>query len=246
MSLVKTFAPRRPFATQTESKDGKRAVAATSRFNSEAHLVQAFTEFVRAENVLYAAHEIDCAHGVADIVLFERNERANSNANVQYLSPQWAYGLTLVPYRKIFSTWDFSDLTHLSQRAARNVLAGFVDAGFVRRSSRCADEWIKFRQPQPIARELIAVEAKLKDWRRAAYQAARYQHFAHFSWVLLDTARAAPAVGNIDHFLNRNLGLALFDSENGLQIICRPRKQAPRSPNKFWKANVTLASAMFS
>ncbi len=242
MSLAKTLAPKNISSNQNQFEGSKFEVVATARFTSEAELVNAFTEFVNTENLLYAAHEVDCAHGIADIVLFERSERVNKNGRVQHLSPQWAYGLTLVPYRKAFTTSDFSALTRLSKRAAREVLSNFVDAGFVRRSNRVTDSWIKFRQPKPIAKELIAVEAKLSNWKRAAYQAARYQHFAHFSWVLLDTARAKPAIENIGHFVNRNLGLALFDSERGLQIVCRPIKKPPRSPNKFWRANVTLAS----
>jgi hypothetical protein len=34
-------------------------------------------------------------------------------------------------------------------------------------------------QPEPVAKKIVAIEAKLRDWRRALYQAA--QHVAYAS-----------------------------------------------------------------
>src|SRR4051812_28310029 len=58
---------------------------------------------------------------------------------------------------------------------------------------------------------IIAVEAKLKDWKYALHQAYRNTSFAHQSFVLLPKVMAMAAACFIGEFEKRGVGLCYLD-----------------------------------
>jgi hypothetical protein len=99
-------------------------------------------------------------------------------------------------------------------------------------------------QPQPIALEFVAIEAKLRDWRRALFQAARHRSYAHQSWVLLDSSSALPAIQNLARFRTLNIGLATASRSGAIHIRLRPRSLAPFDPIALWHANFEVLSRL--
>jgi hypothetical protein len=85
----------------------------------------------------------------------------------------------------------------------------------------------------PVARWIVAVEAKRRDWARALSQADRYRRFANRSVVVMDAAVAA----------DRALARAQADGEVGLAVLARecerltplflPPWRRPRSEFEF-------------
>jgi hypothetical protein len=149
------------------------------------------------------------------------------------IAPQWAFALRELPYRRKFTTDSFAELTGASRKTALGVLRTFEAAGFCE-LGRGAHSWMKIRQPLPVASQIIAVEAKLSDWRRALSQAYRYLDFATESWVLLDAANVAPALKNVADFRRLNVGLAALAPNNRVRKLFTPLKQAPKSPVRHW------------
>jgi hypothetical protein len=91
----------------------------------------------------------------------------------------------------------------------------------------------------PIAEETIAIEAKLRDWRRGFLQANRYKSFANKVYLAIPAERGHL----VDQRLLRrhNVGLILFDTKTThLQEIIRPRFAKPRNKTKH-----SLASEFF-
>jgi hypothetical protein len=76
----------------------------------------------------------------------------------------------------------------------------------------------------------FAVEAKLKNWKRALQQAYRYKWFAEYSYVVLDAHYSNVAIRNIDSFKKYNVGLASITSEGKLVRHFNPRRQQPFDP----------------
>ena len=74
---------------------------------------------------------------------------------------------------------------------------------------------------------VMAIELKLSNWRRALFQAFRYRSFAEISIVVLDHARVAPALRNIDRFQNANIGLMSIDRPGKIYIHFRPTSETP-------------------
>jgi hypothetical protein len=82
---------------------------------------------------------------------------------------------------------------------------------------------------RPILRT-CAFEFKRANWKRALVQAFRYASFAHYSYVLLDSAHSRPAICSIDTFRSANIGLLTVDTLGNITWHHRPKFQSPYSP----------------
>ena len=89
---------------------------------------------------------------------------------------------------------------------------------------------------------VIAIEAKLLDWKLALHQAYRNTCFAHRSFVLLpkDAALAAAIFGV--EFERRKVGLCYIDDAN-LIILCDSPSMSPLEP---WLASQAISQVRLS
>lgn len=177
--------------------------------------------------------EVESANGIADVIHVHLRKDWQRSAAIGKIAPQWAFALRGLPYRRVFTTSLFADLTGASHKTAISVLRTFEKAGFCRQGVR-AHCWQKIKQPVQLASHIVAIEAKLANWRRALAQAYRYLDFATESWVLLDSVNAAPAIRNIAMFRRLNIGLAVIGRETPVRRLFVPSKQEPKSPIRHW------------
>lgn len=77
--------------------------------------------------------------------------------------------------------------------------------------------------------EIWCFEGKLRDWKRALYQATRYRAFAHRSFVVMPENAVWPAESQVHQFRLARVGLLALDSAGWIQMITSPRPQQPRS-----------------
>ena len=87
---------------------------------------------------------------------------------------------------------------------------------------------------RPVAREIWAVEAKLKNWFQGMCQAKRYQHFAHKTYLAIaalyrDRVRDAM-------LREHNVGLIVV-SNDAAKIVFHPIRREPRSEELFLMTN---------
>jgi len=80
----------------------------------------------------------------------------------------------------------------------------------------------------------IAIEFKLKNWKRALSQAFKYRSFANLSFVILDNAFIKPALKNIELFEKSNIGLISYDGNNVI-FHHRPSNKTPFSKTQSEK-----------
>jgi len=76
---------------------------------------------------------------------------------------------------------------------------------------------------------VVAVELKLKAWRRALSQAIKYRNFSNESYIILPDEHLGPALRKPHLFHNSGIGLASFDSVGGLRIHIHSRPYRPFS-----------------
>ncbi len=84
----------------------------------------------------------------------------------------------------------------------------------------------------------VAIELKLKDWKRALIQAFRYRSFANYVLVVLDEYYIDNARRNLSRFYKSNVGLASFNKSGELKIILSSREAEPFSEScrsKMWE-----------
>jgi hypothetical protein len=183
--------------------------------------------------------EFDATNGIADIVQVRLRRDWRANLALGRIFPRWAYALRQIPYRRCFSTANFAELTGTTRKTALGILNHFERLKFCGRAQR-RETWIKRKQPVPLVNEIVAIEAKLGDWRRALGQAYRHLDYAHRSWVLLDASRATRAIENLNKFRRLNVGLITLLPGQRPRIWLRPVAREPRSRLRFWHANSEL------
>ncbi len=76
---------------------------------------------------------------------------------------------------------------------------------------------------------VIAVEVKLRAWRRALSQATKNRNFSNESYVILDYENIDSALKNKRLFINSGIGLASFSSNGTFQIHLASRPLLPLS-----------------
>lgn len=184
--------------------------------------------------------EFDSSNGIADIALYQLRKDWKKNAQLGAIHPRWAYALSQLPYRRYFTTEDFSNFTATNKSTAGSALRSYAAAGYCELSP-VNKKWIKYKQPSLITNKVYAVEAKLRDWKRALKQANRYRDYAHQSWVLLDEKNVNPAYKNIEQFKRLGIGLASISTEGYVNRISVPRDECPKLPIAQWHANAEIA-----
>ena len=212
-------------------------------FLSEFDMVQQFEETVDTyyPGLFSRTLEFDSENGIADIVLYKVNTNYEAHVGLSEINPRWALTLRKLPYRKYFYLEEFQELTRCSRSSARKAIESFCRAGYCEESV-ISEKWIKFRQPSLILKDVVAIEAKLSNWKRALQQARRYLDYANQSWVLIEEKSQKAAEANKFHFVNANIGLASISVEGNIQLLHHPEKSQPRSEFAQWYMNAKIAS----
>jgi len=209
-------------------------------FASEAELVAMirglFAEH-SSERWLWIA-ELVSPSGIADLAAV-RLASGQRTGELHRVPARWLYALKSLPTAP-FSLEDFAALTNVSSSAARVALKSYQDAGFCVYAGD-KGTWTKVRDPSPVAEKIIAIEAKLSDWRRALYQASRYTDYATQSWVVLDSKAFPSARLHLDEFQHRGIGLAGVSFTGEFEIACSAQSRGPRLPQRFWQANAEIS-----
>ncbi len=221
--------------------DSKYHVKTTENFSLELDLVENFHEYLRASfsKKHLVEKEVNCDFGIADLVMFKTKKITNNNFNLSLVSPDWAFSLRKLQYRKIFSTEEFSHLAGVSIKSASQALKEFCLAHYCERISN--DRWRKIMQPTLVSDYIVSYEAKLKNWKRALWQACRYKTFSNESWVVLDSINEKPAIKNIQCFIDFNIGLASVSKTGTVNVYYQPKAEQHQSDIALWKANALIA-----
>ena len=183
--------------------------------------------------------ELVSPSGIADLAAVRLVPGWRNMDELHRLPPRWLYALKSLPVEP-FRVEDLANLANVTPSAARGVLKSYADCGFcVYRAEQ--GTWIKQRDPSPVAERIIAIEAKLSDWRRALYQASRYLDYANQSWVVLDSKAFANARLHVDEFQHRGIGLAGVSPTGEFEVACTAAFRTPRLPQRFWQVNAKIS-----
>jgi hypothetical protein len=214
-------------------------------FNSELELVDQFESLLNkvGKKNTHIEREFNCGFGIADAVIFKYKNKSE-HFKLSQLSTEWAYTLKVLPYRINFTLEDLQELSGTSLYACNKAISNFIHSGYCEKTH--SNKFIKMFQPKPCISYSLAVEAKLRDWKKALYQASRYRTFSNQSWVLMDRRFSKPAIKNISEFKKRNIGLASFSTNGSLECHFIPTNQKPACELAHWRANTMLAKRLIA
>lgn len=231
--------------SSTIGNDSVHTGARARRFLSEEFLVSTFVSTLASlpgYTKRYVLREFESANGVADVIAFDSDVDKEHVLALAAVSARWAYALYRLPVGECFSLDDFSAFAGVSSQRARAVLKEFVVAGFC---EQVQSKWVKRIELKPISTHIHAIEGKLRDWKRALWQAYRYLDYATRSWVVLDHAAIRPARENLAEFKRLNVGLACVSPTGEVEVVYDSCLPDPRDDLRFWHANAAIARRLY-
>lgn len=174
------------------------------------------------------------ASGTPDVVFLEFDEDEYERRERLGLGPVRNYGevdVLLALRDRSLSVGALSQAVGLTPAHLRRAtLPVLRDAGWVESNGR---ECSALQPIRPLARWIVAVEAKRRDWRRALDQATRYRRFANRAVVVLDATANLDAARQ-EAEIDGALGLVSVDAHRQkLRRLVLPRWHAPSSFLEF-------------
>ena len=164
-----------------------------------------------SNNYDFILEEFDSYNGIPDMVLGSFCSKVQSR--LQYCSVDCNWVAPLANFRKndVVSIANFSEKFGITKRKATQVINQYQVAGYLEKIDTSTFEVV--REYEIMTNAIISIEGKLKNWRRAIFQAQRYKRFSNLSFVLLEESHSNPAVKNIDLFKNANIGLVTMRND---------------------------------
>lgn len=110
------------------------------------------------------------------------------------------------------------------ESSVRRSIDGLVQAGIVLSED---DSYVMSAPWRSVLPEIVTVEAKVGDWRRALNQAVRNQLFAHRSFVALPSGVAARAKDD-ETFGQYGIGILSVEKCDSVRVLRHARRATPR------------------
>jgi len=190
-----------------------------------------------------AQREVSVGYGIADLVLVKKNKvnskhcriRKNNRQLSPLLSEEYFKTLKCLPdennQKKPVEFKYLAEKSNLSKSYLRyQILRKLEKFGYIKRVGE--NHYFKVNGWLPIAKELIAIEAKLKNWKRGAIQANRYRAFAHR--VYLAIPKETEHLVNLSFLKEHGIGLIVLDTKNEQKrIILQSQAITPIDEYKF-------------
>ncbi len=177
----------------------------------------------------HTKREIDAGHGIADLVLTQLDIkqcelRKNNEQGMPLLKSKYFLTLSFIPdFKENKSPVGIDylvDKTHISKNYLKyHILKELEEYGYV--ISVKDKVYLKVNGWIPLAKNVIAIEAKLKDWRSGLLQAIRYFSFADQVYLAIPNTVKVKK----EQFRHFGVGLISFDTEKRQpKIVVKAKK----------------------
>lgn len=196
----------------------------SSPFNSEQSLikivVKEINKFITGEAIvstelIIGAGRVDI---VAAIVIDKKSLYQPAISDVE------AYILSLLHYKRPLKSSTIARRASMQLEQVLGILEQLSKKKFILNVGNC------FIRQQSSIEGLIAIEGKIRNWKKALHQAYRNRLFTSQTYVALDARYSKPALRNIDIFKDYRVGLAIVFSDGNVDVVYRPPKAQPLAP----------------
>lgn len=215
------------------------------QFRTEQQLVSVFIDFLtqtKDDHVL-VLEEFEGGFGRPDLLLYSASNASEKKdvETLKKINPRYAPLLSTSASKKIQSLTDLAVASGASRISARRIAKELI----LLERAHLIESAVQTLKIEPIRHppfeQVVAIEAKLRDWRRALMQAYRYLQYSTQSWVLLDYKHAHSAIKQLALFKSYGVGLASFSTSGELYVHCMATTQKlPDSP-LAWRTQALLA-----
>jgi len=198
----------------------------TLPFESENFLIDTVIKHINqflTGNVVVST-ELPVGAGIVDVVAGQIENRPKNKFNYETLTRTEAYVLSHLYYKQRLRLDTIARRTELPIAVVENVLVKLHSGGYCTTSGQC------YIRTKPLVNNLVAIEGKIKNWKRALQQAIRNQLFSSQSFVALDAKYSKPAIQNIMIFEKYHIGLAIVFRSGFIHVIYSPPHTHPIAP----------------
>ncbi len=201
------------------------------KFEAESDLIRVIKHKIR--NVYTGKNieifeEISLGFGVADIIICDFKESNKKNKDfIVGLSGTDANIYNIIHKSKNVSFDVLYDRTRSSKKTISVSLTKLISLKYIKQVNNIFMINKEYEFP---FRNVFAIEAKLRNWKRALNQAHRYKWFAEYVFVVLDAYHAEPAIQNLDMFKRYNVGLVTIAPDGSFVRHFKPTKERPYDP----------------
>jgi predicted transcriptional regulator len=219
------------------------------KFQAETQLVETLKNSLRMRyrrDRVAILEEVSLGYGIADIVVSDLVDTSFNDLNKEVILSHNDINIySVIKNANRITVSEIQQITRCSPRSIKTSIDKLLVSNYVNRegdqitSHVCLDYKLPFRFN-------LAIEAKLKDWKRALKQAYRYRWFAEYAFVVLDAHHAKPAISNIYLFQRYNVGLASINFEGELERHFTPKRQRPFDVNMQILLSEQLKSYAFA
>jgi len=169
--------------------------------------------------------EVSLGYGIADLVVSSLKEPISQiESNKITLNSSDINIYNLINKSERISYDSILDITRSSKKEIFQSLDKLIANRYVKIET---DKFVIDKEYELPFHVNFAVEAKIKDWRRALSQAYRYRWFADYSYVVLDEEYCKRAINHLNLFKKYNVGLASISTKGSLKRKFNPIRRKP-------------------
>lgn len=225
-------------------------------FKTEASFVDTITHTVRKNGgnlhdrlkkyeKIVISQEVALGYGIADIVIAKYQSRTTLPTRSSKLNLFDISLLRLIKNKKEIDFDKIFCITKSSKQKIENSIQKLITNKIIEVSK---ENYYSYKNYKSVLTNSIAIEAKLKNWKRALNQAYRYKWFSEKSFVFIPEENIQPAYNNVELFKKMNVGLATVSADKKINILFDPIVENPYSEEMSILLNecllVTLSSAV--
>lgn len=202
-------------------------------FNSEKELVEQLVAFLQERfNTKYIVRELQSGNNIADIVYSEKLNRKNIVFD-EYFNAYYYFN-DIYNRKKIPLSEIRTDNKTLDTKI-RRFLRDLEEQGYI----KIKEDYIDVvKKVDAVSKNIVAIEAKLSDWKAGLEQAYRYKNYADEVYVAI----SSDFLKNVNKSKFKELNIGLMSVSNSkLTISIRAKKEkVPKKDVQFFMADKFL------
>ena len=184
------------------------------------------------------AEEVNSGFGIADVVFFNldndtirRRQRSRLPSIKSYEILETFSVVNELNVPEINITHLYKALPY-SEKVFKDKILHFLTSTGVADNIDNTSLRFNYKYESPL-KEIVAIEAKVSNWKRGLYQAYRYRQYADLSYLALHSQYIERAKQNLSLFEDLNVGLIRVDDERDeLELIYKPIRENVSIMNK--------------
>ncbi len=172
--------------------------------------------------------ELSSGFGIADIVFYNLNKKTVSQRTKNDQSPINSFDVVRILTRlnqvksKKISLTLIQDYLPSNKKAKDQIITYLLEKGFLLPSSKSENQFLKGEKYKIGLKKVIAIEAKISNWKRGLYQAYRYKEYANQSYLALYSKYTHRALNHVEEFIRFNIGL-IEVKDDSISILIKPK-----------------------